>query len=494
MTAAISAGSRPLSRACWRMMSSWRSGSVISRTAWWKQGDAQRDGERRDDRGAEHGGDPPAAHGAPARGRRRGRPAGERGLGGAGAHRAFSCSRTTGQLGSSSRTRPAVCDHVRRPGRLLVLGQLPRGALVDRLVPARGRALTRARPRRRRPRSSRRRRRSMPASNSSGVSTTAARGGGSARATSLAPRGDALARRAATAAPRATRVLARSANARARDRRAVDRCRRVRRPRPSARRPRRAPRRSRRARGRPRRSTASPRRAARAPRAPSTCPRRAPRSARRTGSRGVGCGQACSASPGSAALGLAPAAAPRRLGLGGGLLARGFGGRPRSPRPRQAPRPTAGSAVVDLGRRRLRGASASARPRAASAAARRPPRRPRLRARPRRPRGGRRLGSRRDVAAGRRRRPRSARGRARRPGRRSPARRPTPACADRIWPSTRLTDSDRRRRSESISRIFTLTSSPGCTTSRGFSTWCGPARRCARGPRRRPGSRRTRRT
>ena len=38
------------------------------------------------------------------------------------------------------------------------------------------------------------------------------------------------------------------------------------------------------------------------------------------------------------------------------------------------------------------------------------------------------------------------------------------------WPSTRLTDSDRRRRSESISRIFTLTSSPGATTSRGFST------------------------
>src|SRR5919205_587849 len=40
MTAAISAGSRPLSRACWRMMSSWRSGSAISRTAWWKPGHA----------------------------------------------------------------------------------------------------------------------------------------------------------------------------------------------------------------------------------------------------------------------------------------------------------------------------------------------------------------------------------------------------------------------------------------------------------------------
>src|SRR5919204_406237 len=33
MTAAIRAGSRRFSRACWRMMSSWRSGSVISRKA-----------------------------------------------------------------------------------------------------------------------------------------------------------------------------------------------------------------------------------------------------------------------------------------------------------------------------------------------------------------------------------------------------------------------------------------------------------------------------
>src|SRR4051794_27593742 len=34
MTPAISAGSTFLSLACWRMMSSWRSGSVISLTAW----------------------------------------------------------------------------------------------------------------------------------------------------------------------------------------------------------------------------------------------------------------------------------------------------------------------------------------------------------------------------------------------------------------------------------------------------------------------------
>src|SRR4051794_17824353 len=34
MTAAISAGSTCLSAACWRMMSSWRSGSWISSTAW----------------------------------------------------------------------------------------------------------------------------------------------------------------------------------------------------------------------------------------------------------------------------------------------------------------------------------------------------------------------------------------------------------------------------------------------------------------------------
>ena len=40
------------------------------------------------------------------------------------------------------------------------------------------------------------------------------------------------------------------------------------------------------------------------------------------------------------------------------------------------------------------------------------------------------------------------------------------------WSSTRLIDSDRRRRSESISRILTFTSSPGWTISRGFSTCC----------------------
>src|SRR5689334_18932477 len=34
MTAAISAASTCLSAACWRMMSSWRSGSLISLTAW----------------------------------------------------------------------------------------------------------------------------------------------------------------------------------------------------------------------------------------------------------------------------------------------------------------------------------------------------------------------------------------------------------------------------------------------------------------------------
>src|SRR5437588_6749647 len=39
-------------------------------------------------------------------------------------------------------------------------------------------------------------------------------------------------------------------------------------------------------------------------------------------------------------------------------------------------------------------------------------------------------------------------------------------------PSTRLMDSERRRRSDSISRILTLTWSPGWMISRGFSTWC----------------------
>ncbi len=63
----------------------------------------------------------------------------------------------------------------------------------------------------------------------------------------------------------------------------------------------------------------------------------------------------------------------------------------------------------------------------------------------------------------------------------------------RIWSSTRLADSDRRRRSESISRIFTRISSPGWTISRGLSTWWGRARRCAPVPPRRRGSRRRRR-
>src|SRR5215212_736145 len=41
----------------------------------------------------------------------------------------------------------------------------------------------------------------------------------------------------------------------------------------------------------------------------------------------------------------------------------------------------------------------------------------------------------------------------------------------RIWPSTRLADSDRRRRSESISSTLTRISSSGLTISLGFSTW-----------------------
>ena len=76
----------------------------------------------------------------------------------------------------------------------------------------------------------------------------------------------------------------------------------------------------------------------------------------------------------------------------------------------------------------------------------------------------------------RRRRPRQAELRARCPGRRRRRPRPRPRAAasrrGRIWSSTRLIESDRRRRSESISRIFTLTSSPGWTISRGFSTCC----------------------
>src|SRR5215211_4745256 len=57
----------------------------------------------------------------------------------------------------------------------------------------------------------------------------------------------------------------------------------------------------------------------------------------------------------------------------------------------------------------------------------------------------------------------------------APARSPSIAWTSRrgrIWSSTRLIDSDSRRRSESISRILTRTSSPGWTISRGFSTCC----------------------
>ena len=325
--------------------------------------------------------------------------------------------------------------------------KLAGGALVHGMMPARGRALARARPRRRRRRSSRRR--CPPCRPRTAAASRRRRprrrlGAGDL----LAPRGDARAdpRPEQPLEPRALLGRRRTRPGRSRSGR---RRRPARRRRPSARRPRRAPRRvaysswttaSVESVAAPRRSSA-----ASAVDLPGAEPAGQPDEG--DGARGsasyAAARRARSPAGSSPARRAASARPPRRLlghaarppRLVGHAAPRRRAPRRRARRPR-APRPT-GS--VRLG---------------ASAAARRPARRRSATA----PRSSSppandvlaqaELGHVVEVA---------------RPRRRSSRR-------GRTWPSTRLTDSDRRRRSESISRILTRTSSPGCTTSRGFST------------------------
>ena len=127
----------------------------------------------------------------------------------------------------------------------------------------------------------------------------------------------------------------------------------------------------------------------------------------------------------------------------------------RAPRaPRRAPRapPSAGSSGASLLRPAPPRRGASSR---LGLGLLRPPRR--------------RAGRPRRRCRARRRRRRRGRGRA--PSPRSARRRRRPRTGGGSLPATRFTLRESRRRSESISRILTFTSSPGSTTSRGFSTW-----------------------
>ena len=359
-------------------------------------------------------------------------------------------------------------------------------ALVERLVTARAGALRPGRPRRRPPRSSRRTRAPCPTRTAAAPRRPPPGAAASARSSCLAPGRPSARRPAATAAPRATRGPRAVANARLGERRPVDR--------PVRERPRR----------RTARRTASrtsvvlvqlvhdrvgrerpPRRAARAPPAPSTSRRRSRPSARRTGPLRL---RQASARPRAVASGAD--ASCRRLGGAprpAGLLAAAAPRQPRlaaasalgrppalSRRLRRGERPRLGSAAALGARRRLGGSAALG----AS---------PRQRPRARRRRTARRLGRqpprrRRRLGLGRRRRVGLALGREHVLGE------PklghvvevaglavgggTIGRTGSTWPSTRLIDSDSRRRSESISRILTRTGSPGWMISRGFSTWC----------------------
>ena len=141
----MSAGSRPLSLACWRMMSSWRSGRVISRTAWWNCGHTRTIAIATSSAAPTASGEPAAQHGAPAGGRPacgRARAAAGGGMGmGAHRERGVQLLKDRGQRKLQLLDSSAVCDHVRRPGRFLLLRKLARGPLVDRVVAARGGAL-----------------------------------------------------------------------------------------------------------------------------------------------------------------------------------------------------------------------------------------------------------------------------------------------------------------------------------------------------------------
>ena len=192
MTAAISAGSRCLSRACWRMMSSWRSGSVISRTAWC---------ERRPTAGPATPPRRPAARrraSADAARPWRARPrAAARAASGGGLRWTVSSAQAVqddGQVGLAGRRRSRRCAPRTWPAAAFSSCVSWRAARSSTASWPRAAARSRAdRPRRRRPRSSRRRPPSIPASKSSGISTTAARRRRIAPLAVLAERDDARA-------------------------------------------------------------------------------------------------------------------------------------------------------------------------------------------------------------------------------------------------------------------------------------------------------------
>src|SRR5829696_4995062 len=134
MTPAISAGSRPLSAACCRMMSSWRRGSAISWTALSTRGATIAATTAAETTIA-------TASQVTRRSSARRRCGVRRGRARVVADRVLmslmQLLKYPGQRPLQLVERPGVCDRVRRSGRFLLLGELARRALVERLVPPR---------------------------------------------------------------------------------------------------------------------------------------------------------------------------------------------------------------------------------------------------------------------------------------------------------------------------------------------------------------------
>src|SRR3954447_11487010 len=141
MTAAISAASTRLSAACWRMMSSWRSGSFIPSPAW-------STGRTRLTTATITAARPAASMSRRrhtwrrrARVRRSARPDGRRAVAGWALISGCQLRKNRRQLLLEFPQGAGVFYSVGRALGLLLLRELARMALVDRLVPAGGRAL-----------------------------------------------------------------------------------------------------------------------------------------------------------------------------------------------------------------------------------------------------------------------------------------------------------------------------------------------------------------
>src|SRR5215210_8314556 len=134
MIPAISAGSSCLSAACWRMMSSWRSGSAISLTALSTPGATMAATTAAPITTAR------ASH-VSRRSSARRRSGARRGRARVVADRVLisllKLLKYPGQRLLQIFERPGVSDRVRRPGRFLLLGELARRPLVERGVPPR---------------------------------------------------------------------------------------------------------------------------------------------------------------------------------------------------------------------------------------------------------------------------------------------------------------------------------------------------------------------